>query len=251
MKTQFIILSFFILQQVKLQAASFSDLFSKLNLVHKINKANGDYPSAQSLLEGLEVENNIQQNLKTYYTLYHTYRTQPSLPDGFDTELSTLIPLPLGEIREGLCPYTDGPAVYKARSLYSIIYGQLEHYMDDECQGLGYVGRAALSSDKAENDEINLLLASHESKQIKSKKNTKIVLYPNPTNGTFYIKGNNITETYDVFITTASGTLIENKKIEPNNSLIQIQLNAIPGIYFINLVNSKGLRTVKKLIIKN
>ena len=100
MKTQFIILSFFILLQVKLQAKTLSDLLSSIS------------PT-----------NNIEQNYVDYYNLFANIidqrEAEGSIPEDDVNALYNLAQL---------CPAESGSCVHQARALYNSIYRQVINY---------------------------------------------------------------------------------------------------------------------------
>jgi hypothetical protein len=82
-----------------------------------------------------------------------------------------------------------------------------------------------------------------------------VVIYPNPTNGSFFIslKGNSSGEKVNITITDISGRIIaeETGIIRDEENLIRMNLEkANPGLYIIHIFSVKGNCAVKKLIIK-
>lgn len=119
MKTQFIIFSFFILLQVKLQAESFSDLLSNIN------------PT-----------NNIEQNYLNYYNLFANIIDQREAEESIpDDDLNALYNL------AQLCPAESGSCVHQARALYNSIYRQVINYSN--CgESAGRAANSEVSSPK-------------------------------------------------------------------------------------------------------
>ncbi|WP_298531298.1 T9SS type A sorting domain-containing protein [uncultured Algibacter sp.] len=75
-----------------------------------------------------------------------------------------------------------------------------------------------------------------------------ISIYPNPTNGIFYIKNRSSINLEKVFINDVSGRVILGKDIT-NESIITINLKGVSkGMYLINLLSDSGIISSKLLI---
>ncbi len=86
--------------------------------------------------------------------------------------------------------------------------------------------------------------------QFKAKFEFDVLLYPNPSNGSFVIevKDENITEVHIIDIT---GRVIEKLENLDNKTLIPVNLNSgSKGLYFVKMQNSKDQISTQKLIIK-
>lgn len=75
-------------------------------------------------------------------------------------------------------------------------------------------------------------------------------IYPNPCNGNFYIRTDQLNSPYaDIIVRDVLGKTILQRKIS-NNTETYFQLNVNPGIYFVEITkNGKKLHT-KKLIVR-
>ncbi len=72
---------------------------------------------------------------------------------------------------------------------------------------------------------------------------------PNPANTFVSIISNNESENLYVTITDVNGKILKalNTKSVAYNS--KIDLNLLEGIYFVNVLNEQGEKTVKKLVV--
>lgn len=78
---------------------------------------------------------------------------------------------------------------------------------------------------------------------------SNLVVYPNPTDGNFTV---DLGQTYDqitIQITNSLGQVVENS-VYSELQLIDIQLEAESGIYFVEIITNEGLRSKVKLVIK-
>ena len=76
---------------------------------------------------------------------------------------------------------------------------------------------------------------------------TDFNIYPNPTDGVFFVEFNSSIENVRLKIMDASGMLLESKK-HKNVDFIKHKLNQPAGIYWIELTDGKDQRTLLKLI---
>jgi len=76
---------------------------------------------------------------------------------------------------------------------------------------------------------------------------TDFNIYPNPTDGVFFVEFNSSIENVRLKIMDASGMLLESKK-HKNVDFIKYKLNQPAGIYWIELTDGKDQRTLLRLI---
>ncbi|NQY10685.1 MAG: T9SS type A sorting domain-containing protein [Flavobacteriales bacterium] len=74
-----------------------------------------------------------------------------------------------------------------------------------------------------------------------------LLVYPNPTNGSFSIEFKNSQENITVNLLSLSGQLIKTKKFQ-NNSLINLDIDEPKGLYLLEITNSNGYKTIFKLV---
>lgn len=86
------------------------------------------------------------------------------------------------------------------------------------------------------------LLSISESLQ---KKRNPLIIYPNPTFGTIHYEMSSITD-YIIRINDISGKKI--REITVKNKLGTIEIDGKAGIYFLEILDSKGNRFVQKLV---
>lgn len=207
----------------------------------------GDFENAGSLMSNFEPQSNIENNFKTFYQLYYNYKTNENSLNEADMYALAIL--------AAQCPFTDGFVVYKARLLNDVIINSITLYNDDECAGQGYSERTTIINNDTINQnkiEINFRdnLKSNEAKKInKINLKTEYTLYPNPTKDVIYIKGINQSEQIQIIIKDVWGRELVNKKIIVEASNTGLQFDLISGIYFVNLINEKGVINVKKLVI--
>lgn len=149
------------------------------------------------------------------------------------------------------CPYSDGPATFKARALHNLIYRTTPGYNDDNCIPEGYSGKPA--SNFASQEESNTLLEKlkeRESKTIRRLKPPAVKIYPNPATNQIWIKGYSEGETIIFSIRDVSGRLLFENEIVAS-LVFPLQINLTNGIYFVTLIQSNGEKVIRKIIINN
>jgi len=200
----------------------------------------GDYTEAQNLLEDFSPETNIQENFKSFYQLYYNYRTNAAISAAEKGLLEVLC---------YQCPFSDGPAVYKARALWNLIYGSTPSYYDDECTPEGYSSRTGKIENITELDNLTERLEAREIKNKKQKNKSDYKIYPNPATDEISITGFQKDERIEVIISEVTGRELSRQIANPDASLINLKVELNNGIYFVTLINSKKEKLVKKLII--
>jgi len=185
---------------------------------------------------------NIENNNKIFYNIYNNYLQNGNLNAADRLALFILA---------HQCPFTDGPIVYQARTLHSIITEEVQPYNDLGCEDRGFSRSSSDSSANAINasDFESLLLANEKTTQNKFKRRAQYDIYPNPASDLFSIISNVKTEKLDVKVVDVSGKTLMKKSVITSNYSHEMQVNLINGIYFVYLINSNGEKIVKKLII--
>lgn len=133
------------------------------------------------------------------------------------------------------CPLTDGAIVYAARNWYNSLTEQ-DVSFDDACDGINYAGRGIKRKPPVKRHDIV----------------NDITVYPNPTNGYFYISLPNQNKAcWQITVTNIYGKRIMEKTLRSNASKTFININGGTGIYFINVLNcTTGKLEVKKVILQ-
>ena len=87
--------------------------------------------------------------------------------------------------------------------------------------------------------------------QLKIIKNPEnMIIYPNPSEGTFYIRVDSDIKTYDIQVISITGKVLYSKSYE-NNKTQTLKLNKLSsGIYFIKLTAQNKQSFMEKIIIK-
>lgn len=208
------------------------------------NLTQGNTNLAASILAVLNPNSNIENNNKIFYNIYNNYLQNSNL------NVSDRLAL---FILAHQCPFTDGPIVYQARALHSIVTEEVKPYNDLGCEDRGYSRSPSDSSANgvsASDVEVESLLASNEKKtQATFKRISMYDIYPNPANDYFSIISNVRSEKLELKITDVSGKLLVKKSIITSNYSAELPVDLINGIYFVNLINEQGQRTTKKLVI--
>jgi hypothetical protein len=150
------------------------------------------------------------------------------------------------------CPFTDGSVVYEARALYNQLNETIVNYNDNNCGQLGFsIGRTNGSNgNEGENLGLEQELISHE-KAMKQKFATLpyYELFPNPAQDEVNIYSINTTGSLDVIIQDVNGKIVMQKKVLADVNGASLKLDLLNGIYFVNLIDGVGNKTIKKLII--
>jgi hypothetical protein len=179
---------------------------------------------AESILNAIDdsVFNVIETNYKTFYNLYIAYLDLSS-----GEQYGTIDSSDLKTLSE-LCPGTNGPVIYQAKSLYNTIYGKI------------------LSSDCSESGERQ---ANVSTINTKISKNWEFNIYPNPTNNSLNVITNLETEDLSVSIFDLSGRKVFSGHLKTKNFIGNLDFDLINGSYFISINNSNNEKTTKKLLI--
>jgi hypothetical protein len=138
------------------------------------------------------------------------------------------------------CPYLDGQAVFKARTLYAMIAGPLTYNDLAICNNLG-VYKGGINWYEIENSQIG---------KMQQRSNEDIQVYPNPTTTevNFKAKSTNLSKAM-LKVFDVSGRLIQIKVKRQNEEILQIELGEVPaGLYHYNLILEDGNKYSGKLI---
>jgi len=106
-----------------------------------------------------------------------------------------------------------------------------------------------LNTDANDNDNRFELIFEKSASNILLSENTSVNLYPNPTNGQFYLTVGN-TSDYTVRITNVTGQMVYNNKFYGNTSKMLDLSNQSSGIYFVNIQFSDKSSLTKKVVIE-
>jgi hypothetical protein len=206
------------------------------------NILQGNFGAANSQISGFNPNTNIEQNHKLFYQLLRAYKTNGKLSLAENLQLLIL---------SHQCPFTDGTIVYQARALYNEIFNTVKVYNDVNCALFGFSFRENQTNEEG-TTESNLLteLNSHESKaQQKFGTFVYYEVYPNPASDRFKIMSNSNLKGTLVEIFDVNRKLLFSKLLEGETNTETILPGLINGVYFVNLTNAKGDKTVRKLVI--
>jgi len=177
--------------------------------------------NASAKTSSLLVENNIEQNYKTFFESYIKQQT-----DTFTTADSlTLVTLAMG------CPFTDGEVVYQARVLFNAIYLSNVVFEDNCPSG-------------------NLRLSGF-TENISNKSSTDLIvnIFPNPTTGETTLIMDGESSEWLIVISDIQGRKIHEKTYTTNK--INLKLVADNGVYYVQITNIINNETITKKLIIN
>jgi hypothetical protein len=133
--------------------------------------SSGQYNFASALINAFSPQTNMQHNYRDFFSYYLSYKTLGNISANDSLNLTILA---------SQCPATDGPAVYKARALFTQIYGIIWEYNDDNCVPEGFVLRQGQQTNF---DELKLRESIHQQKKLLYK------IYPNPLSSDLFLTG--------------------------------------------------------------
>lgn len=94
-------------------------------------------------------------------------------------------------------------------------------------------------------------LGSHECEcnplSVKKISTTSVAVFPNPSNGTFHIRG--LKDAAKITVVNALGQNIP-VAVQVNGAILTIDLSANKGVYFIQMEASNGTQTTQRVIVK-
>ena len=210
-----------------------------LNNVEK-QLGSGNISQASSLLNSITIATNIENNYKTFFNLYISYKTNGGLTAAENNSLAVLA---------YQCPYIDGSVVFQARALYSVFNQKVITYNDANCYAIGYSLREN-ANNGSQQDELDVLLVQNErvSKQLFGTI-TSYVLFPNPAQDEVNVGSTNNSEKLLMRICDVNGKLLMEKSLTIENFNSNVKIDLQNGIYFVSLVNQNNESFVRKLVI--
>ncbi len=185
--------------------------------------AAGDYGTFLSLSNSFSPANTLESNRQSINTI--RAKLQSDTLNGGD--LSTL------QSVAQQCPQSGGSIVWTARTILTNYYLVNMDYPDGCPVNTG--GGERVTSIQA----------------VKATPSNTITLYPNPTNGKLYLSNfsANQTSAY-IEVTDVAGKLIAKQQSQITAGLVELNLDATSGIYFVKVVNPlSGNTQVQKVII--
>ena len=203
--------------------SNYSTSFEKINSIQK-KLSSGKFNLASIENIALIAQNNIEDNYKKYHEIYIKYYQQSALSKQDSTSLKVL---------SEKCPFSDGAAIYQARSLYNLIFKTFDSYLDN-CQI----------------QEPTKMMQNESDNNLDTK---NLIVYPNPAKDEIFIRCNNQgTAFMDIKILDANGKLVySNPMLIFSGNLASFTLNVDQGIYFIQLINpAANEKNIEKLIIQ-
>ena len=197
--------------------------------------ASGQFTLAGTLLSAFSPATTLQENYAYFFTAYLQAATNNTLSYSDSLSLLTLA---------YQCPATDGPAVYKARTLYNDIYKTILEFNDDNCVPDGY----ALRTCNPEEPQL-AIGALKANERLLKKEGASYKIYPNPNWGDLYIVASLINEKVQLVISDISNRILTDEIIQFNqNGKFQKQFDFINGVYFVTLTSERG-KVTRKIIV--
>lgn len=196
--------------------------------MHRLQQT-GVASSAQSINSSINSSKLVEQNEKVIASIY-----LETVAIGLYYLNSNQAALVLAIAQQ--CPYSGGPAVYKARILNQLVAPNTEYNDFATCLSQGYLRKA---------------ITRKIVKELYSDENAKFAVVPNPAINevTFYYQNfnsnNSILEIIDI-----AGNLIEKIQLPLDaNSLVYNTEQLINGVYFIKFSSVNQAAIINKLII--
>jgi hypothetical protein len=194
------------------------DKFYQLNDLYY----SGNASVAKSLNSTISTTNSVEYNYKLFYSLYDKY-SSGNFSAADDYSLQQL---------SALCPGINGAVIYQARALRSYINKAVFTY-NDNCEEIKYSARENTSTTVQEPKSNSL----------------QVDLYPNPANNFVTLVSKQETEYLTIKVIDVNGKILKSEKVQTNKFIVNLELDLQNGIYFVDIVNDKNEKTVKKLVI--
>lgn len=212
--------------------ADAQNILNNFSVDSMANAQNDPYTGAQMADD--TTADNMVVNYRNYYQIYINYLGQQM--SGTD---STNI-----EAMSNLCPITAGRVVYRARALYDVVFDTLRIFPDN-CDSTVVFDSAAMRKSAPNPAHPNQVVA-------KANDGQQYILFPNPNDGNFILKQAAADgEPVNAEMWDAIGRSIYKEQIMfPSQTSSLHMRNVVPGLYMLQLTDSKG-RTFKfKFIVK-
>ena len=136
-----------------------------------------------------------------------------------------------------LCPFTDGPAVYLARSLYNAA----------NATNLEFVNNCP-----EYHPPVRINKTTNDAQQLKNAVSFDIAVYPNPNNdGIIYLSPYEFADLLlNITVTDLSGKEVYKGNVQTQNGNGSLQLDVNNGVYQIKVTNILNNESItKKLVI--
>lgn len=184
---------------------------------------NANYSAAQSKISSASPQSISETNHKQFYQIYLNYLQTGTISSSDSAVLFNIA---------SACPYKDGAVVYQARAFYNALQNTIIVFEDNCYNGEGgkFINNSWVSEEKKESIEV----------------------FPNPNKGSFIISSSTSSNaTLYIEINDVSGKSLYSSVQELKEGKLEMQLNLLPGVYFIKLTNAQnGTSFIKKLIVQ-
>ena len=182
-----------------------------------------DFTSANSKVTTFAVTNTIENNYKTFYSVYINHKTNGSISNSDSSSLFNL---------SNSCPAENGSVVYQARALFNSVYNMYREF-EDNC--------LIVSARMQQNSEKGYEVVY-----------SKYVIYPNPTVGEIFVMSPYVSSgSLQITITDVAGKKTFNDKLIIDNNITKFNVDLSDGVYLLRLTNIlDGESTIHKLVIQ-
>ncbi|MBL7911727.1 MAG: T9SS type A sorting domain-containing protein [Bacteroidia bacterium] len=200
-----------------------SKLNTSIDQFMRVEKTLYDQQPAQAIgiVNSVVISNNVETNYRNFYAIYAKWQT------GIFTSADSILLVKL----VNLCPGLDGEVIYQARALYNAIYKTVVAF-NENCD--------PLAQENLRSAYIN---------KINVENDWTIELYPNPANTFVNIVSNKEKDQLKVVVADVNGKILFVKQVITSNFICNLELDLLPGAYFVTITNDKNNSTNKKLII--
>ncbi|HBX51119.1 MAG TPA: hypothetical protein DEH02_08650 [Bacteroidales bacterium] len=178
-------------------------------------------------------QNIIETNYKTVINIYQSMLSQ-GINNFTQSQIETL------ESIATLCPYTDGNAVYSARTILSLISSEV--YMN-ECEK----PKVMANSEKSIADTHNQI----ENINTNLSENEVLEIYPNPASDVLYINYSFSNESYLEIYNVLGSKLVSIRLNSGTSKKVLSLKNLSTGIYYLKIIKDNKVFKSEKIVIMN
>jgi hypothetical protein len=197
----------------------------------------GQLSTANTSLTSFTENTGIEANYKRFYSFYiKHFDPNQGLNAGDKVLLAALAQK---------CPFIDGPIIYNARALNTLVTGSITVFNDTGCDSQGQSLMSSEYGGELERKFNNSLTNGNELENVSSLYN----LFPNPATDQLYIVSATENEELQIAIKDLSNKIVLQTTIHIQNFQANIKLDLINGAYLVSLIRANNERINSKLLI--